>query len=185
MERIAQQASFYYHAPPHPTEIAGAQASLKRGIDEDWQASVQRYPEVLEYFYSLVELTLPDDNDPMVKDPPLSAMNGARKMGRRGSGGTHTPSMAPAPIEAPPSMVRGRTPPPPQAQLPLMPPHMTRMPQMPPMPPLMPPHMPPVLEPMPREMMRQSRRTPVPPGVPGDRRSYRPPPPPVPYYPPY
>ncbi|KAK0714594.1 hypothetical protein B0H67DRAFT_644440 [Lasiosphaeris hirsuta] len=86
LDRITAHAYHYYHAPPHPNEISAAQAQLKRGIDEDWQASVQRYPEVLEYFYSLVELTLPDDNEAAVKDPPLSALSGSRKAGRRGGG---------------------------------------------------------------------------------------------------
>lgn len=53
LDRITSHAYHFYQAPPHPNEIAAAQAALKRGIDEDWQASVQRYPEVLEYFYSL------------------------------------------------------------------------------------------------------------------------------------
>ncbi|KAI0014312.1 hypothetical protein F4779DRAFT_5158 [Xylariaceae sp. FL0662B] len=83
LERMTSQAYHYYHAPPHPSEIASAQAALKRGIDEDWQASVQRYPEVLQYFFSLVELTLPSDDESAVKDPPLSALNGSRKNGRR------------------------------------------------------------------------------------------------------
>ncbi len=42
LDRITAHAYHYYHAPPHPNEIASAQAALKRGIDEDWQASVQR-----------------------------------------------------------------------------------------------------------------------------------------------
>jgi hypothetical protein len=37
---------------------------------------VQRYPEVLEYFYSLVD-------DMAVRDPPLSALSGARKQRQR------------------------------------------------------------------------------------------------------
>ncbi|KAK2067724.1 hypothetical protein P8C59_001437 [Phyllachora maydis] len=110
LERISAHAFHYYHAPPHPNEISAAQAQLKRGIDEDWQASVQRYPEVLEYFYSLVDLTLPSDDDAKVKDPPLSALNGgARKAGRRGAGGSPTilsgPSLGrrtPPPLEPPP-----------------------------------------------------------------------------------
>jgi hypothetical protein len=85
MDRLTSHAFHYYNAPPNPNEIAQAQARLKRGIDEDWQASVQRYPEVLEYFYSLVELTLPGEDEPAVKDPPLSALNGQRKVGRRQS----------------------------------------------------------------------------------------------------
>ncbi|KAI1430369.1 hypothetical protein F5Y12DRAFT_709387 [Xylaria sp. FL1777] len=85
MERLTATAYHYYHAPPHPSEIQAAQATLKRGIDEDWQSSVQRYPEVLEYFFGLVEMNLPPEEDPAVKDPPLSAMNGARKTHRRNS----------------------------------------------------------------------------------------------------
>lgn len=83
LDQITAQAFYHYNAPPHPKQIAEAQAALKRGIDEDWQASVQRYPDVLEYFYGLVEFTLPDDDDPAVKDPPLSALNGQRKSNRR------------------------------------------------------------------------------------------------------
>ncbi|KAF3062222.1 hypothetical protein GL218_04054 [Daldinia childiae] len=90
LERLTAHAYHYYHAPPHPNEIAAAQATLKRGIDEDWQSSVQRYPEVLEYFYSLVELTLPPDDEPAVKDPPLSALSGSRKVSRRGGASTAT-----------------------------------------------------------------------------------------------
>lgn len=109
LERINHHAYHYYHAPPHPNEIVAAQAQLKRGIDEDWQASVQRYPEVLEYFYSLVELTLPPDSDPAVKDPPLSALSGSRKGSRRSNG--------PATITSGPSihdrdLLPRRTPPP-------------------------------------------------------------------------
>lgn len=43
---------------------------------------MQRYPEVLEYFYSLVEMSLPSDEDVAVRDPPLSALSGARKRHR-------------------------------------------------------------------------------------------------------
>lgn len=93
LRRITERAAYYYHAPPHPTEIAAADAELKRGIDEDWKASVQRYPEVLEYFYGLVRLNLPREDDAAVKDPPLSALGGAKKVrvrepheGRRRSG---------------------------------------------------------------------------------------------------
>lgn len=90
LDNISAHAYHYYQSPPHPNDIAAAQATLKRGIDEDWQASVQRYPEVLEYFFSLVELTLPSDDEAAVKDPPLSALNGSRKISRR-SGGSGSP----------------------------------------------------------------------------------------------
>lgn len=113
LDRLSAHSFHYYHAPPHPNEIAAAQAQLKRGIDEDWQASVQRYPEVLEYFYSLVELSLPDDNEPAVKDPPLSALSGPRKGPRRGGAATTVasgPSLATHERDLP--LPRGRTPPP-------------------------------------------------------------------------
>ncbi|RDA96137.1 hypothetical protein CP533_1775 [Ophiocordyceps camponoti-saundersi (nom. inval.)] len=87
LDQMAAHAFYHYNAPPHPNQIADAQAALKRGIDEDWQASVQRYPEVLEYYFGLVELTLPADDEPAVKDPPLSALTGHhhRKAARRGN----------------------------------------------------------------------------------------------------
>jgi hypothetical protein len=73
---LHERAFQYYRARPHPAEIQAAEAELKRGIDEDWKASVQRYPEVLEYFYGLVDLNLPADDEPGVRDPPLSALGG-------------------------------------------------------------------------------------------------------------
>jgi len=88
--QITEHAAYYYRARPHPNEVAVANSELKRGIDEDWRASVQRYPEVLEYFYSLVDLNLPSDDDPAVKDPPLSALSGgARKARHRTIEETH------------------------------------------------------------------------------------------------
>lgn len=68
-------------APPiHPlaiaqlqSQIAEAHAEFKRGIDLDWRASVLRYPEVLDYFYSLVDLRLPADDDMKVLQPPFAA----------------------------------------------------------------------------------------------------------------
>jgi hypothetical protein len=87
ISHLTERAIYYYGTRPHPTEIAAANAELKRGIDEDWRASVQRYPEVLEYFYSLVTFTLPRDDDSAVKDPPLSALTGARMREMSGGGG--------------------------------------------------------------------------------------------------
>ncbi|KAK2613480.1 hypothetical protein N8I77_000393 [Diaporthe amygdali] len=119
LDRITSHAYHWYHAPPHPNEIAAAQAALKRGIDEDWQASVQRYPEVLEYFYSLVELTLPADDEQAVRDPPLSALSGSRKASRRTGGiaptiasGELLGRRTPPPL-APPTRSDRRTPAPP------------------------------------------------------------------------
>ena len=67
------------HPPIHPAyiaqlqaQISEAHAELKRGIDADWRASVLRYPEVLDYFYSLVSLRLPDERSPRVLEPPFA-----------------------------------------------------------------------------------------------------------------
>ena len=68
------------HPPIHPMyvetlqrQIAEAHAELKRGIDADWRASVLRYPDVLDYFYGLVQLSIPSDTHPMVVQPPFAA----------------------------------------------------------------------------------------------------------------
>ncbi|CAK7263663.1 hypothetical protein SEPCBS119000_000597 [Sporothrix epigloea] len=165
MERIASQAQ-YYHTQPYPDEIQQAQMDFRRGINEDWQSSVQRYPEVLDYYYSLVVLNVPSDDDANVRDPPLSALAGNRSSVRRtsgpvtiasGSGGDS--AVAPAPLPAPNRISmyshsregtsRARTPPTPASE-----------------------HVAPISD----------RRTPMPAR---DRRSYRPPPPgpPSSYYP--
>ncbi|PTB45553.1 hypothetical protein M441DRAFT_130956 [Trichoderma asperellum CBS 433.97] len=107
LDHITAHAFYHYNAPPHPNQIAEAQATLKRGIDEDWQASVQRYPEVLEYFYSLIELTLPADDEAAVKNPPLTAP--PRKPTRRaGSISASAGTPAPPPAIAPPSQFHDR-----------------------------------------------------------------------------
>ncbi|KAJ4295123.1 hypothetical protein N0V90_007133 [Kalmusia sp. IMI 367209] len=68
------------HPPIHPMyvenlqrQIAEAHAELKRGIDADWRASVLRYPDVLDYFYGLVQLKLPNETSPRVVEPPFAA----------------------------------------------------------------------------------------------------------------
>lgn len=77
LERLNHHAARYYNSAPHPSKLAAAHNALKNGFDEDWRASVQRYPEVLQYYYSLVVLQLPADDEPVVKDPPeLSALRG-------------------------------------------------------------------------------------------------------------
>lgn len=87
-------------APPiHPmliaqlqSQIAEAHAEFKRGIDLDWRASVLRYPEVLDYFYSLVEVSPPGDDDPRIMKPPFAAAGyrdagyGAEQIGSRVGG---------------------------------------------------------------------------------------------------
>ncbi|KAF2203992.1 hypothetical protein GQ43DRAFT_429405 [Delitschia confertaspora ATCC 74209] len=60
------------HLAPLQAQISEAHADLKRGIDADWRSSVLRYPEVLDYFYSLVELRLPSPTSPRVMEPPFA-----------------------------------------------------------------------------------------------------------------
>ena len=81
----ADAARFYHGCLPHPSDVRAAHVELRRGINEDWKASVTRYPEVLDYFFSLVKVKLPNDNDARVRDPPLSAMSGVVRT--RGAGG--------------------------------------------------------------------------------------------------
>jgi hypothetical protein len=52
-------------------QLREAQTELKRGIDADWRVSVLRYPVVLDYFYSLVELRTPSDQSPGATDYEL------------------------------------------------------------------------------------------------------------------
>ena len=115
LEELRRQA-YYYQSEPHPSQIAHAQQVLKRGIDEDWQTSVQRYPEVLEYYFSLVELTLPREDEPSVKDPPLSALSGNRKIGRRPPQEAIAPGPFHAPLEPLPPRHTITPPPPPPTQ---------------------------------------------------------------------
>lgn len=74
---------YYHNQPPSPRQLAEAEALHRQSIDEDWKASVQRYPEVLRYYFSLVHPSLPADDDPSVKDPPLNGLTSPRKMRRR------------------------------------------------------------------------------------------------------
>lgn len=69
--RLTEHAARVYNASPNPDDIAQADADLKRNIDEDWKASVQRYPDVLEYFYGMVDISLPHCQDRSVKNPPF------------------------------------------------------------------------------------------------------------------
>jgi len=73
LEQVHDQAFARYGAPPHPRTLEDAEMELKHGIDGDWRASVHRYPEVLEHFFNLVELSLPADGDPALRNPPTSA----------------------------------------------------------------------------------------------------------------
>lgn len=79
LEHLQEQAHRYYgyHVRVPPDQIVMADQRLREGLDECWKQSVNRYPEVLEYYYSLVNFKMPDDRDPAVCDPTLAALAGA------------------------------------------------------------------------------------------------------------
>lgn len=64
------------------SEVAEAQGDsgeristdMKHKLNQLWRDAIQTFPETLEYYYSLVEFSLPPDDDPAVRDPPLSAL---------------------------------------------------------------------------------------------------------------
>lgn len=61
-----------HHLAMLQQQISEAHAELKRGIDSDWRQSVVRYPEVLDYFFSLVRIEIPGNRDPSIVEPPYS-----------------------------------------------------------------------------------------------------------------
>ncbi|KAG9593162.1 hypothetical protein KCU86_g6363, partial [Aureobasidium melanogenum] len=50
-------------------QMSAAQGAYQRGIDEDWKNSLQRYPEVLDYYFNLVEFKLPGEKSVAVQEP--------------------------------------------------------------------------------------------------------------------
>ncbi|KAH0541458.1 hypothetical protein FGG08_004067 [Glutinoglossum americanum] len=133
---LHQSAATYHLRGVDPWTIEQAEIELKRGIDEDWRQSVRRYPEVLDYFYGLVDLNLPSDSAPQVADPPLDG--GLRKL----RGRAEIEAVDPPPLErrrsrrgrrlatrTPPPLAPSAPPPPvPRAPPPPMMPGVTHMP---------------------------------------------------------
>lgn len=50
-------------------DMLRAEQMLKAGVDEAWRASCLKYPEIMDYYFSLVIFDLPSDRDPAVRDP--------------------------------------------------------------------------------------------------------------------
>ena len=38
-----------------------AEAELKRGIDSDWKTCVLKYPEILDYYFSMIKVNVPNE----------------------------------------------------------------------------------------------------------------------------
>jgi hypothetical protein len=69
--------------------MSAAQTAYQRGIDEDWKNSLQRYPEVLDYYFNLVEFKLPGEKSVAVLEPVFggrvdSEMKRRESKGRKG-----------------------------------------------------------------------------------------------------
>ncbi|KAF2170021.1 hypothetical protein M409DRAFT_64404 [Zasmidium cellare ATCC 36951] len=63
------------------SQIEQANTILQQGVDQDWRTSCLRYPEVLDYYFGLVEFGLPSDKAPAIREPRFGApaKEGARK----------------------------------------------------------------------------------------------------------
>lgn len=73
------------------SQIAHANQIYAAGVDEDWKRSCMEYPKMLDYYFSLVEAGLPDEEESCVREPMFggaggNGSGGARKA-RRGSAG--------------------------------------------------------------------------------------------------
>ena len=80
MARMRARSFHYFHAEPHPSEIALGDTQLKHGVNNDWKVSLQLYPEVIDYFFSVVGVTVPDDDEPAVRNPILGIQHGEPKI---------------------------------------------------------------------------------------------------------
>lgn len=66
------------------SQIGQAQAIFQAGVDEDWRRSCLRYPEVLDYYFSLVDIGMPNDSDGVVQEPRFGApLKGPRRIKAR------------------------------------------------------------------------------------------------------
>ena len=89
---------FHGSPPVHPLQlqrlqqqISQAQDIYKSGVDQDWQRSCMKYPDVLDHFFALVEIDFPGDGDSSIQDPRFGgAGKGTRKTikARRSSRGS-------------------------------------------------------------------------------------------------
>jgi hypothetical protein len=64
VEELTERAQYYYNAPPHPSEIASATEEFRKLANRDWKTCVAMYPKTVDYFFSLVDMNLPDDKVP-------------------------------------------------------------------------------------------------------------------------
>jgi len=90
---------------------------FKQGVDEDWRRSCLRYPEVLDYYYNLVEFAVPPERDPAIVDPRFGAPAKERPRMKAKRNSADASSMKEH-RKKDRRRSRGRTPPPPRAPMP-------------------------------------------------------------------
>lgn len=78
-------------------QMATAQSAYQRGIDEDWKNSLQRYPEVLDYYFNLVEFKLPNEKSVAVQEPVFGGRVDPEMKRRESKGRKGMPPMQPPP----------------------------------------------------------------------------------------
>lgn len=93
------------------SQIQQANMQYQQMVDEDWRRSCLRYPEVLDYYLGLVEISLPDGQDTAVREPQFGAAVKERpRVKARKDSGERTSTKEHRKKERRRS--RGRTPPP-------------------------------------------------------------------------
>lgn len=61
-------------------QLDNADANLKLGVDQDWRSCCLLYPETLDYYFGLVSISLPKDQDESVLRPDIGV--GRKKIRR-------------------------------------------------------------------------------------------------------
>jgi hypothetical protein len=56
-----KRAQYYYNTQPLPSDTANATKEFKESIDDDWKTCLAMLPDTLDYFFSIVDRTIPDD----------------------------------------------------------------------------------------------------------------------------
>ena len=64
------------------SQIRQANNILQQGVDQDWRTSCQRYPEVLDYYWSQVRYDWPSDKDDSIADPKFGSKSSFDYSGR-------------------------------------------------------------------------------------------------------
>lgn len=78
--------------PPHQLEglkmqMHSAWEHMHRALDKDWQNCLQKYPAMLDYFFGLVELGMPEEQDARVEQPMIHAGEKKKRKEKRGNAG--------------------------------------------------------------------------------------------------